>query len=129
MPVEVLAGSVVAHRRSWIGVAGGELDVAEADAGVEHRGDEGVAEHVRVRPGHPDSGGRRERLEPTGRGVPIHRATASVAQDRPGGAFVDGTVERASNSGWEWYEDDLAFFAADAQDAVACSSPRSAMSA
>jgi hypothetical protein len=46
--VEVLAGPVVAHRRAWVGVAGGDLDVAEADASVEHGRDEGVAS-VRTR--------------------------------------------------------------------------------
>jgi hypothetical protein len=35
MAVEVLAGSVVAHGGSRVGVAGGDLHVAEADAGVE----------------------------------------------------------------------------------------------
>lgn len=48
MAVDVLAGAVVAHGGSWIGVAGGGLDVAEADAGVEHGGDERVAQHVGV---------------------------------------------------------------------------------
>ena len=51
MAVEVLAGSVVAHGGARVGVTGGDLDVAEVDAGVEHRGDEGVAEHVWVHPG------------------------------------------------------------------------------
>lgn len=46
MPVEVLAGAVVAHRGAGVGVPGGDLDVAEVDAGIEHRGDEGVAQHV-----------------------------------------------------------------------------------
>ena len=32
--VELVAGSVISHRRSGIGVAGGDLDVAEVDAGV-----------------------------------------------------------------------------------------------
>ena len=48
MAVEVLACSVVAHGGSGVGVAGGDLNVAQVDAGVEHRGHEGVAEHVRV---------------------------------------------------------------------------------
>ncbi len=48
MAVEVLAGAVVAHGCSRVGVAGGDLHVAEADAGVEHGRDEGVAQHVRV---------------------------------------------------------------------------------
>jgi hypothetical protein len=36
-------------------VAGGYLDVAEADAGVEHGGHEGVSQHVRMHPWYPDS--------------------------------------------------------------------------
>ena len=39
---------VVPHRGAWIGVAGGDLDVPEIYASVEHRGNESVAEHVRV---------------------------------------------------------------------------------
>jgi hypothetical protein len=35
-------------------VAGGDLYVAEADAGVEHRGHEGVAQHVWVHAGNLD---------------------------------------------------------------------------
>ena len=33
MSVEVLAGTVVAHGGAWVSVVGGELDVAETDAG------------------------------------------------------------------------------------------------
>jgi hypothetical protein len=46
--VEVLAGTVVAHGGAGVGVAGGDLDVAEVDAGVEHGGDVGVSEQVWV---------------------------------------------------------------------------------
>jgi hypothetical protein len=35
VPVEVLAGAVVAHGGAWVGVPGGDLDVAQVDAGVE----------------------------------------------------------------------------------------------
>ena len=34
--VQVLAGPVVSHGRARIGVAGGDLDVAQVDSGVEH---------------------------------------------------------------------------------------------
>ena len=50
MPVEVLAGTVVAHGGARVGVAGGDLHVAKVDARVEHGGDEGMAQHVRVHP-------------------------------------------------------------------------------
>jgi len=36
MAVEVVAGAVVAGGGSWVGVAGGDLYVAQVDAGVEH---------------------------------------------------------------------------------------------
>ena len=36
MVVEVLAGSVITHGRARVGVAGGDLDVAEIDPSVEH---------------------------------------------------------------------------------------------
>ena len=36
MVVELLSGSVVAHGGAGVGVAGGDLDVAQVDAGVEH---------------------------------------------------------------------------------------------
>jgi hypothetical protein len=52
--VEILACPVVAHRGARIGVAGGDLDVSQVHASVEHGGDEGVPEHVRVWPGDPD---------------------------------------------------------------------------
>jgi hypothetical protein len=43
MAVEVLEGAVVAHSRSRVGAAGGDLPVADTDAGIEHGGHEGVA--------------------------------------------------------------------------------------
>ena len=48
MSVEIVAGAVVAASGAGIGVAGGVLDVAEAGAGVEGEGDEGVPEVVGV---------------------------------------------------------------------------------
>jgi hypothetical protein len=46
VPVEGLAGPVVAHGRARVGVGGGFLDVPEWDAGVEGGGDEAVAQAV-----------------------------------------------------------------------------------
>jgi len=40
--VEVLSGTAVTHRGARLGVAGGNLDIAQADPGVEHGGDEGL---------------------------------------------------------------------------------------
>jgi hypothetical protein len=47
-------------------MAGGDLHVTEADAGVEHGGHERVAQHVWVHPRHPDSGGGGDVLEAAG---------------------------------------------------------------
>ena len=38
----------ITRRGARVGVAGGDLDVPEVHAGIKHRGDESVAEHVRV---------------------------------------------------------------------------------
>ena len=54
MAVEVVAGSVVAHGGSRVGVEGGDLYVARVDTSVEHRGDVGVAGHA-PRPGRSGS--------------------------------------------------------------------------
>ena len=56
MAVQVLAGAVVAHGGARIGVAVGDLDGAEVEAGIEHGRDKGVAGHGRVRFGHLDPG-------------------------------------------------------------------------
>ena len=53
MAVEGLASPVITHRGAWIGMAGSDLDVAQVNSGVEHGRDEGMAEHVGVRPGDP----------------------------------------------------------------------------
>jgi len=98
--VEVLAG-LVAHGGAWVGVAGGDLYVAQAHAGVEHGRHVGVSEHLRVHPGHPDAGAGGPVLEATGGGAPVHPGAEAVAQDRPVDAVVDGAVDR---SGHCWRE-------------------------
>jgi hypothetical protein len=119
MSAQVLAGAVVAHRGAWIGVAGGDLYVAKADAGVQHGRDEGVAQHVRVHPRHPNSGRLSQVLESTGGRVPVYSGAEGVAQDRTGRAVIDCPVDGSGHRGRQWDEDDLAAFAADPQDAVA----------
>ena len=119
MAVELVAGSVIAHRGSGVGVAGGDLDVAEVDAGIEHGGDGGVAEHVRMDRRHPHTGGLSEDAKPTGGGVPVHASATGVEQEWPGVTSADRLVESAADSRWKWNEDRLAAFAEDAQNAVA----------
>jgi hypothetical protein len=65
VPVEVLAGTVVAHSGAWVGVAGGDLHVAQTDARVEHGGHERVPEHVRGHPRDPDACRVGQMLEPS----------------------------------------------------------------
>jgi hypothetical protein len=100
-------------------VAGGDLHVAEADAGVAHGYDEGVAQHVRVRPWHLDSGGRGQALEPAGRCVPVHPRAEGVTQDLASVAVVDRPVDRPGHCRRERNEDDLASLASDPQNPVA----------
>jgi hypothetical protein len=46
----LLRAVVVAHGGARVGVSGGDLHVAQVDAGVEHGGDERVPQHVWVHP-------------------------------------------------------------------------------
>jgi hypothetical protein len=48
--VEVTVGPVVAHGHTRVGVAGGDLHIAQADAGIQHGGHVDVAQHVRMHP-------------------------------------------------------------------------------
>ena len=82
MTVEILAGPVVPHCGARIGVPGGDLDVAQVHARVQHGRHECVPEHMRMRPG--DRHGRllREPPQPPGGGVPVHPRAAGVEQDR-----------------------------------------------
>ena len=57
MAVQVVAGPVAAHCGSRVSVTGGDLDISEVNAGVEHGRDESTAEHMRVRPGGMDASG------------------------------------------------------------------------
>jgi hypothetical protein len=63
--VEVLAGAVLAHGGAGVGVPGGDLYVAQVDAGVEHGGDEGVSQHVWVDARQLDAGPFGEAAKPT----------------------------------------------------------------
>lgn len=50
MAVEILPSTVVALRRSWVGMAGCVLDAVQRHVGIERERDEGVPERVRVHP-------------------------------------------------------------------------------
>ena len=70
--VEVLAGPVVAGGRAGIGVPGGDLDIAQVNASIQHGCDKGVPEHVGVWPGDPYARVLGEVAQAAGRGVPVH---------------------------------------------------------
>ena len=120
MSVEVLAGSVVAHGGAGVGVAGGDLDVAEVDAGVEHGGDVGVAEHVGVHP--RASSRRRSSARRGGGGWRTWRSIRLPARLRRIGPPARPPTARSMarpTAGGSGTSDDLVALAVDAQDAVA----------
>ena len=120
MAVKVLAGSVVAHGGAGVGVACGDLDVAEVDSGVEHGGDVGVAKHVRVHPRGGDAGGLGEVTQSSCGAVAGHAGAAAVSKDRADRRrLVDGAVDGPSDGGWEWDGGELVALAMDGEDAVA----------
>ena len=95
-----------------------DLGVAQVDAGVEHRGHEGVPEHVRMHPGDPHTGGLLQAVQAQSCRVPAHAAAVPVEQDRSDVTAADGPVGRSSH-GWRHRDqDDLVPFADDAHDPV-----------
>ncbi len=96
--VQVLAGSVIPHRRTRVGVTGSDLDVAQVGASVEHGRDVGVTEHMRMCPGDLDAGGFGEVTQAAGGRVLVHPGAAGVEQDRPADPGccrpVDGPADR-----------------------------------
>ena len=119
MAVEVVAGSVVPHGRPRVGVPGGDLNISEVDSGVEHGGDEGVPQHVRVDLRHPNESGQAELPEASGCGVPVHPAAAPATEQRSVLSAVDGAVNGAGDRRWQRHEDHLAALAANSQHPVA----------
>src|SRR5215831_7256772 len=71
------------HRGARIGVADGDLHVAQVYPGVGHGRDEGVAQHVRVRPGYRDCGGSGEAPRAAGGGVAVHPALRLLSRIGP----------------------------------------------
>jgi len=80
--VEVLAGSVVVHGGARVGVPGGNLQVAQVHAGVEHGGDEGVPEPVGMHPRQPHPGRVGQASQSAGGGVPVLSGSSRVQQDQ-----------------------------------------------
>jgi hypothetical protein len=112
--VEVLAGPVVPHRGARIGVPGGDLDVPQVHTGAEDGGDEGVAEHVRVRAGDPHACTFGQVPQAAGGNVAVYPGAAAVEQDRAVGAGAGRAVDGPPDRWWQWNQDDLGAFAARA---------------
>src|ERR1019366_815608 len=117
--VEVLAGPVVTHRGARVGVAGGDLDIPQVHAGIEHGRNEGVPQHMRVWPGNPDPCCLGQAPQPAGGGVAVHAGAAAVEQDGAAGASADCAVDGPADGWWQRDEYDLGAFAAHAQHPVA----------
>jgi hypothetical protein len=98
-------------------VAGGDLDLTHP--GVEHGRDEGVAQHMRVRPGDPHASGFGQAPQAAGGGVAVHPRTAGVKENRAGAAGTDGPVDRPPDRWRQRDQDDLGALAAHAQHPAA----------
>ena len=105
-------------------MTGGDLDVAQVNACVEHGRDKSVAEHMWVSPGYLDAGSLGELIQAAGDWVPVHPGTAAVEQDRSARAVSSCRVD-AGGSGTRR----SCSLAAHAQGPVAVFSPRLMMSA
>src|SRR5665811_1758536 len=105
--VEGGAGTVVSHGGAWVGVAGGDLDVAQVDAGVEHGGDVGVAEHVWVHAWQSDPGVVGQAAKSSGGGVAVQAPAHGVAEQWPVNAVGDGAVYGSGDGRRQRDQDDL----------------------
>jgi hypothetical protein len=112
-------GAVVTLVVPGVGVSGGDLHVAQVHAGVEHGGDEGVSQHVRVHARQLHASFLGEVPQPAGGAVPVHPSASAGYQDRSGVPVVDGAVDGTADGGWEGYEHDLVALAVHAEHAVA----------
>src|SRR5665811_763897 len=127
--VEGGAGAVVSHGGAWVGVAGGDLDVAQVDAGVEHRGDVGVAEHVLVHARQSDAGVVGEPAKSPCGGVAVQAAAQGVQEQWPVNAVGNGAVHRAGDGWRQRNRTTLWPLPTTRSTRRPCSSPRSVMSA
>ena len=123
VPVERDSGPVVAHGGAGVGVAGGFLDVAQGNAGVERRGDErvtqGVGSHALGNPGPSGDAAH----DPAGR-VSVDPAPVSPGEDRSVAALSDRQVDGPGRPGRQGDGDDLASLAQDRERAVPSLQPK-----
>ncbi len=99
-------------------MAGSDLHIPEVHASVQHGGDEGVTEHVRVRPGDLHASNFSQALQAPGGGVAVHPGTPGVEQDWAAATGADRAVDGPAHGWWERDQDDLGAFAAHAQHPV-----------
>lgn len=104
-----------------VGVASCDLDVGKVDAGVEHRGHECVAQHVRVHAGRRDVGRLGKCLQAAGGRVTIHPPGVAVEEDRSGSATGDRLVDGTTDSRWRRQQGGLVAVAVHGEDAVTAS--------
>jgi hypothetical protein len=102
-----------------VGVAGGDLDISQVDASVEHGRDECVTEHVRVCLGHLYAGSIREVPQAAGSRVTVHPGAAAIEQDGPARADSGSPVNGPPYCWRQRDQDDLGALAAHAQHPVA----------
>jgi hypothetical protein len=130
VPVEVLAGPVVPHGRAGIGMPAGDLDIAQVRPGIETGRDEGVPEHMRVRPGDPHARMLGKVTQAAGDCVPVHPGAAGVEQDLSADPVDDGAVvDGRPTAGGSGTRTTLVPLPQTRRMRWPCSSPRSAMSA
>ena len=100
-------------------MTGGDLDIAQVHAGVEHGGDESVPEHMGMHAARPDVTSLGQLAKPARGGVPVHPGAPGGAEDRPGRAAVDGSVDGTLDGRRERGQDHLSALTADLQYTVA----------
>jgi hypothetical protein len=77
----------------------GDLDIPKVHAGIEHRRDEGMAKHMRVRSGDPYASGLSQVPQTMGCSMAVHPATTTVEQDRAGRTGADRLVNARPTAG------------------------------
>lgn len=108
--------AVVAACGAGVAVAGGFLDVAEWDAGVEGVGDEGVAEAMGV-DFVGDSGSAGDASDDAV-GLEAVEAAVSAEEDWSAVAFVDGEGDGSVGAGREGDDGSFSAFAVDEEGVV-----------
>ena len=119
--VEVLPGPVVDRGGPGVGVASGDLNIAQWDAGVEGGHDERRSEHVRMHVVEP--GLLADRVNPALRGAGVKATAAGASQERAFAAFANRQVEDAAGPGDQRDGRRLVAFADDAQGPVPAFQP------